>query len=230
MVFQGTAVTGLSILNLEFRNTGSKVMHAPHATIRIGEEIRILAASLNYALPPVDPTDAPVIENNVLHISLPALHPYAQDKDVHSVTIFADNPIVNIAVDGRGELDGGLAWSVKFKPISAESERRFRIARELNRLVLPYLVLALLYLAVIHPPSNVIRVDSVVLQRWLSDLGLWILAAFFGLWWGWIGFLLIKGHYAYVPLPFRGTELRFYIKQEKLSHRGSDGSPTARRR
>ena len=228
MEFNGAVVSNLSIISLEFQNTGPKVMCEPKATIRTDEGTRILAALLAFAYPPAQAPQSPQFKDNVLELSLPPLNPYAQDRDSASLTIFADRPIIALAAEGRGKLDGDLAWSVRFRPVSAETERRFRIATRLNKLVLPYLAFCAVYLLLLHPIAPAFHLDTTFLGQWASHPVLWFLAACGIVWFAWIAFLLYKGHYAYLPLFVRGAELRFYFHRDNPTRKGTAGRVTRR--
>jgi hypothetical protein len=232
MLFRETPINTLSVLRLKFRNTGHVVVNEPKIDILLADSAIILGCDIHLEPEQIKSrnlntenenkleksTITPELiyfEKNRIALTLENLYPFGINQEVTILDIFCNGEIGDINVSGRGVLQDGLIWAVKFEPWLESRKRVVKNVGRFNSINILGLLIAILGYIVVKPPLDLLTFNSRAWEHWIGNIWFTVIAAWLVLFLTYAFYMAMKGWYLNLRLPF--IKRRLVIALEKLT-------------
>jgi len=236
LLFKDKAVDVLTVLRLKFRNTSEKVIERPKIWVRLAESAAILGCESHveperFDIEPAqevqsEPVSAgrnsctTVIESNKAVVTLDSLYPHSANREVAILDIFCLGEVSQPEVSGQGVFQDGSAWAVKFEPWEESQSRVGRRVRAFNYVNTAGVLVGVIAFLIWQSPSGLIEVDTDAVVQLASHPFSLILAGWIVLFLCYNFYLLMRGWYMSLWIPF--LRLRFLIYRIRYRRKRSE--------
>jgi len=230
MLFKETPINTLSVLRLKFRNAGHIVIPKPKIYIHLSETAKILGcdihtepeqiSSQNLDIKSENKTEKDTIspeqtefQHNTAIVTLDNLYPFNMSQEVTIVDLFCNGEIGETKVFGRGVLQDGAIWMVKFEPWLNARKRITKNVQLFNQINILGLLIAIVGYFIVKPPFNLIVINEFFWKEWSSGywftaVVVWLLSYII-----YMFYMAMKGWAINLKLPF--INRRLFIALEK---------------